>query len=70
MTPTEVRESIAESIRLMSCCPRSPDTADLIFDSISARSSGLLASTKPPAAKPTISNGNSAKIVKYVMPAA
>ena len=36
----------------------------------SASSSGLLASTKPAAANPTINSGNSAKIVKYVIPAA
>ena len=64
MTPTEVRESIAESISWISCWPKSPDTVALIRLSISASRSGRLASTKPPAANPTISNGNSAKIVK------
>jgi hypothetical protein len=31
---------------------------------------GRLARTNPPMENPTISSGNSAKIVKYVMPAA
>ncbi len=68
--PTEVRDAIADSIKFTSCWAKSPDTVDLIFSSISASRSGWLASTNPPIAKPTISNGNSAKMVKYVMPAA
>ena len=31
MMPTDVRDSIAESISSTSCCPRSPDTVDLIL---------------------------------------
>ena len=70
MMPTEVRDSIAESIRSTNCSPKSPATRDLICTSMSASSSGLRANTKPAAAKPTISNGNNANTVKYVMPAA
>ena len=64
MTPTEVRESMAESIRAMICSPKSPGTADFTLASISASSCGRPANTKPTTAKPTISSGNSAKIVK------
>jgi hypothetical protein len=64
MMPTEVLDAMAESIRPISCWPRSPDTAPLMFASMLASSSGLLARTNPPAANPTISKGNSAKIVK------
>src|SRR5689334_9255923 len=70
MMPTEVRESIADSISLTSCWETSPDTVDLTLSSISLSSSGWLARTKPPIANPTINNGNSANTVKYVMPAA
>ena len=70
MIPTEVRESIADSISSTSCVPTSPDTVDLICSWISASRSGRFARMKPPIANPTISKGNNAKIVKYVMPAA
>ena len=70
MIPTEVRESMADSINSTSCWPTSPEIVDLICSWISASRSGRFAKTKPPIANPTISNGNNAKIVKYVMPAA
>ncbi len=70
MTPTVPREAIAESINSTSWDPRSPDTADRMRSSTSAIRSGWLASTNPPMEKPTISSGNNAKMVKYVMPAA
>lgn len=47
MTPTEVRESMAASIRLITCSPKSPGTAALTLLSISDSSSGRLASRKP-----------------------
>ena len=64
MMPTEVRDAIAASIRLISWSPKFPDTVDLIRISISSSRSGLRANTNPPAAKPTIANGNSANTVK------
>ena len=64
ITPTEVRESMAESIRLLTWSAKSPDAAALTQPSISASTSGRLAKTNPTTAKPTISNGNNAKMVK------
>ncbi len=64
MIPTDVRDSIAESISSTNCWPRSPETVDLIFSVMSASRSGWRARTNPAIEKATISNGKSAKIVK------
>ena len=63
MTPTDARAWIAEFIKSTSCCPNWLDTADRMWSSIWVSSSGRRDSANPTTAKPTISKGNSAKIV-------
>ena len=63
MTPTDARARIAEFINSISCCPTWLGTADRMWLSISLSSSGRRDNANPTTAKPTISKGNSAKIV-------
>ena len=59
----DVRARIAESINSISCCPNWLGTSARMWLSISFSSSGRRDNANPTTAKPTISNGNSAKIV-------
>ncbi|SHX38192.1 Uncharacterised protein [Mycobacteroides abscessus subsp. abscessus] len=68
--PRLVREAIAVSIKLISWLPTSPEMAPLMRPRSSAIVSGRRDSTNPMTAKATIMSGNSAKTVKYVIPAA
>ena len=64
ITPTEVREAMAASIRAMICSPNSPGTAAFTRVSISSSCRGRWARAKPTTAKPTISSGKIANRVK------
>ncbi len=63
MMPTEVRASIAEFISSTNSLAIGPDTDAVILSSIVLSHPGRRDSRYPTEAKPTISNGNNAKIV-------
>ena len=64
MMPTEVRDLIAESIRSTSCWPNSPDTFDLDLQLDVGEQFGIARQHEAAGGETTMSNGNSAKIVK------
>ena len=71
MTPTEVRDSIADvhQVDQLLTDVAGHRRLDALLD-LGEQVGLARARTKPPIANPTISNGNIAKTVKYVMPAA